>query len=305
MIRLESLVYLQEVAKTKSINKAAEGLYISKSALSTALKNLEREFGMPLLERSVHGVTLTEAGENVVERSNLIFGIIDALKSDMRRYGDTGKVINIYTEAAFASSIFPSILVGLKKMLPNTYFSSYSVALEFLLQKVGEEKNNIGFLLDHQAALPYDGISDEVLWREIAAFELEVVCSKYSKFIPANIDKLSMEDLKSIPQICLNVGGESYDIGEKVQTHAYSVGQNYVLSTDNNTTYYQAILNDLGVGFMLKMPVLFGTSERKQLRFIPIENSEKMTLWFIHHKNLEDFYADEIWRCVKSIINNY
>ena len=68
MIRLEALLYLREIAKTKSINKAADSLYVSKSALSTAIKNLEDEFGVALLNRSVHGVTLTEAGENVVER---------------------------------------------------------------------------------------------------------------------------------------------------------------------------------------------------------------------------------------------
>ena len=71
MILLRSLVYLQEVAKTQSINKAAENLYISKSALSTAIKNLETEFGVPLLNRSVQGVTLTEAGEMVVVNCSL------------------------------------------------------------------------------------------------------------------------------------------------------------------------------------------------------------------------------------------
>ena len=43
MIRLEALLYLREIAKTKSINKAADSLYVSKSALSTAIKNLEDE----------------------------------------------------------------------------------------------------------------------------------------------------------------------------------------------------------------------------------------------------------------------
>lgn len=82
MVRLESLLYLQEIAKYKSINKAADKLFLSKSALSTAIKNLENEFGVPLLNRTVHGVSLTAAGENVVEKSNLIFNLINGMKTD-------------------------------------------------------------------------------------------------------------------------------------------------------------------------------------------------------------------------------
>ena len=57
MIRLESLLYLQEIAKYKSINKAADKLFLSKSALSTAIKNLENEFGVPLLNRTAVSYT--------------------------------------------------------------------------------------------------------------------------------------------------------------------------------------------------------------------------------------------------------
>lgn len=58
MIKLDNLYYLREVAKSGSISKAAERLFMSKSALSAAIKNLEKELGVELLNRSVSGAEL-------------------------------------------------------------------------------------------------------------------------------------------------------------------------------------------------------------------------------------------------------
>ena len=309
VVRLESLRYLQEIAKTKSINKAAESLFISKSALSTAIKNLENEFGVPLLERSVHGVTLTEAGENVVERANLIFNIINGMKNDCLRYTDKGRELNVFMESDFASSIFPPILVGLKKTFPNTYISSQSLGFKEIFDKVREDINNIGiFIYYEDEVICKENIDSDmyggVNYYKIDTFELAVVSSKYSKYIPLNVTELTAEELKDIPQVRLSGawGNREEQFKNSKFSGIYEEG-NYVLSTDNNTVYFQAILNDFGVGRMLKMPILFGNSDRKQLRFIPIEKGEKMSLWLICNKKMNKEYANEILRCIKQTVN--
>ncbi len=63
MLRLETLLYVIEVAKAGSINKAADNLYLSQPYLSSCLKDLERELGVVLFNRSSKGVSLTTAGE--------------------------------------------------------------------------------------------------------------------------------------------------------------------------------------------------------------------------------------------------
>ena len=50
------------LSKLLSFSKAAEALYISQSVLTRHIQELEKEMGVPLLNRSTHGVTLTEAG---------------------------------------------------------------------------------------------------------------------------------------------------------------------------------------------------------------------------------------------------
>ena len=50
------------LSKLLSFSKAAEALYISQSVLTRHIQELEKELGVPLLNRSTHGVALTEAG---------------------------------------------------------------------------------------------------------------------------------------------------------------------------------------------------------------------------------------------------
>lgn len=51
------------VADKGSFYKAATALFISSQALIAQMNQLEHEVGVPLLDRSHKGITLTEAGE--------------------------------------------------------------------------------------------------------------------------------------------------------------------------------------------------------------------------------------------------
>ena len=59
---LTQLSYIITIAETKSINKAAEQLYVSQPSLTSAVQELEKELGITLFNRSGRGVTLTNDG---------------------------------------------------------------------------------------------------------------------------------------------------------------------------------------------------------------------------------------------------
>jgi molybdate transport repressor ModE-like protein len=62
MLDVRRLKILQEVASRGSFSGAAEALYLSQSAVSQQVAALEKEVGMPLLERTREGPKLTDAG---------------------------------------------------------------------------------------------------------------------------------------------------------------------------------------------------------------------------------------------------
>ena len=56
---LQQLHYVIVISETGSMNKAAELLYIAQPSLTSAVKELEKEIGVIIFNRSGRGVTLT------------------------------------------------------------------------------------------------------------------------------------------------------------------------------------------------------------------------------------------------------
>lgn len=77
MLRLNHFLYVIEVVKMGSINKAAEQLYVSQPHLSTSLKELEALLQVKLFKRSQKGVQLTEEGEQFLEYALQIKELIE------------------------------------------------------------------------------------------------------------------------------------------------------------------------------------------------------------------------------------
>jgi DNA-binding transcriptional LysR family regulator len=72
-LRLKDLHTLQTVAEAGSMAKASQHLALSQPAISKAISDMEHALGAPLLDRSARGVTLTEHGRVLVERTRIIF----------------------------------------------------------------------------------------------------------------------------------------------------------------------------------------------------------------------------------------
>lgn len=79
-MNLLHMKYAVEVAGTRSINKAAEKLFVGQSALSRAIKELEAGLGTTLFERSSKGMTLTPDGEVFVRYAKLVLRQVDDIE---------------------------------------------------------------------------------------------------------------------------------------------------------------------------------------------------------------------------------
>lgn len=74
------LKYAVEVAKTKSISKAAENLYMGQPNLSRAVKELEESLGIVIFERNTKGITVTPDGEEFLQYAKRIISQVDEIE---------------------------------------------------------------------------------------------------------------------------------------------------------------------------------------------------------------------------------
>lgn len=85
-MNLHALRIFYTVSQLRSFSKAADALYISQPAVSKALKELENQLNIQLIQRAAKGkkLALTDAGESLFNHAHSIFSIEQAALEDIR-----------------------------------------------------------------------------------------------------------------------------------------------------------------------------------------------------------------------------
>src|SRR6266480_5060604 len=84
MLDLKRVRVLAEVAREGSFSAAAEALYLSQSAVSQQVATLEREVGMPLLERTRNGPKLNDAGRALVVHAEAALARLEEAEHELK-----------------------------------------------------------------------------------------------------------------------------------------------------------------------------------------------------------------------------
>lgn len=78
------LRYFLEIARERSLTRAAQKLHVSQSALSIQLRQLEDRLGQPLFERRGRQLLLTEAGRIAMDHAEAIFSTGEELVGTLK-----------------------------------------------------------------------------------------------------------------------------------------------------------------------------------------------------------------------------
>lgn len=113
-MELRQLEYFREIADTGSINEAARHLNMSQPPLSYQIMQLENELKVTLFERSSRGVTLTEAGKLLYDRSGELLSYANSTKLEVSKSGKT-TVLKLGITSTTVGTIMPYISKFVKK----------------------------------------------------------------------------------------------------------------------------------------------------------------------------------------------
>lgn len=115
---------LNILAEELNMRKASERLYVSQPALSQRLQSIEQRWGAKLFIRSQKGLTLTPAGEKVIEFVNQTIQTEEEIRDEVLSMGD---VVHGTLKLAVASIIgqywLPKVLKEYVDRYPNVKIS--------------------------------------------------------------------------------------------------------------------------------------------------------------------------------------
>jgi len=115
MIDLEALQALHAVDTHGSVVGAAAALGFTPSAVSQQIKRLERQTGVPLLDRIGRGVMLTGHGRHLVDQGSRVLADLEELQAGLHR--QAGTVAGHLRMAAFSTAMRGLIAPALPRLL--------------------------------------------------------------------------------------------------------------------------------------------------------------------------------------------
>lgn len=158
------------VAKHLSFTKAAEALFMTQPAVTFQIKQLEEHFNTRLFERGHGRISLTPAGDIVLDYAERILGLSAELDTRLKEMtGQIAGLLLVGASTTIAEFLLPQVLGDFKSKHPNVVprlFVANSGAVE---NRVAEHTLDIGFIEapSHLAAVATDVCCED---------ELVVVC---------------------------------------------------------------------------------------------------------------------------------
>ncbi len=110
-------IYL-EVYKYQNITKASEALHMTQPAVSRAIQEIERYYGIRLFDRINHRLYVTEVGEAFYVYALHISDSFDQMEKSLRNWDEFG-VLRIGTSISIGCSLLPKVLVAFKEAYPS------------------------------------------------------------------------------------------------------------------------------------------------------------------------------------------
>jgi len=116
---------LREVVSSGSFSAAAEALHLSQSAVSQQIAALEREVGMPLLERTSGGPKLTPAGKALMDHGDAVITRLEEAERELAQIaGLEGGRLRLACFPSASATLMTRALAVFRQRFP-------SVELEF------------------------------------------------------------------------------------------------------------------------------------------------------------------------------
>ncbi|GLX70019.1 LysR family transcriptional regulator [Paenibacillus glycanilyticus] len=147
------LVYLQtfcEVARKRSITRAAEELGYAQSSVTIQIQKLEKEYGAPLLERYGRQMRLTPPGEKLFALAVQMLELYGQSKELVAGYA--GGTLVIGAIDSLAAYFLPPYLQRLRQLFPELTIQLQPDRESQIISKVKDGEYDIGLLLDAKPA---------------------------------------------------------------------------------------------------------------------------------------------------------
>lgn len=119
-LEIRHLKLVTAIAETGSVTRAGNRLHLTQSALSHQLRDAEEQLGVPLFERKSGKMTLTAAGERLLQTARTVLGELERAETEIQKDGTVAKgLIRMSTQCHTVYHWLPPRLSFFQRQFPE------------------------------------------------------------------------------------------------------------------------------------------------------------------------------------------
>ena len=130
----------------RSITKTAEALYLTQSAVTKRLQNMENEWGIEVIRRSSQGVAFTEDGTYLAQRASVMLDFLREIREHYAQRDCRKKILTVGIPNSFSRLYFPEVLSSYIARFDRLDVHLIPNSSEVVLQKLVDGSVDLGFV---------------------------------------------------------------------------------------------------------------------------------------------------------------
>lgn len=267
MMEDKDWIILETLHHEQNITKAAEKLYISQPALTYRIQQLEKEFGVKIVNRGRRGIQFTAQGEHLVKYAKDMQLQLRQTKEFLRNMDNkvTG-ILRLGAASNIATYILPSVLKQFLEQYPDVEVRVMTDWSSNLVHSVYSQHVHIGMIRGD-----YDWPDEKHLMME----ENICIVSKH---------EIRLQDLPNLPRINYKTEPSLQNTIDLWWKERYSLPPNIVMEVDKMETGKEMVLN--GLGYAILPTIVLGGQEDLYKMNLTTKHGEpwKRKSWMIYRK---------------------
>ncbi|MBO0454683.1 MULTISPECIES: LysR family transcriptional regulator [Enterococcus] len=234
-MNFKQCVIFREIARTKNFTRAANNLYLTQSAVSHAVKDLEDEAGTQLFERLHRGVEMTPAGELFLREIQPLIEGFESVEAHLPNL-EKQPPLKIASCITYAQTELPQLLRRFTEKYPAASFNVQVFPASDSIARLERGEVDLAFIEGHILQPAFES-------KKIADYRLCVVAAADAKE-----SQLSFEELIQRPLLLRERGSAVREAFESV-----AVLQGFKLFPAWESIDSQALISALKAGFGLSV----------------------------------------------------
>lgn len=262
------------VCDTMSMTAAAESLFMSQSAVSQAIAELEKYYNVRLFERLSRKLYLTQAGEKLLSYARHIIRMNADIETEMSTLHENG-AIRLGASVTVGSTVLPALVSAFMRTHPLNAIEVFEDNTEQVEKRLLRDETDIG-LVEGETTSP------DIVNVPFMQDELVLICAKDHRFAP--LPFVQAQALENEAFIIREKGSGTRKTFEDTMT-ASGLTWKVSWTCNNADTIKAAVQEGLGVSVISRRAVE-REAARGELCIKPVQGLRfERTFKIVYHKN--------------------